>query len=56
MRESTGERLHCPGESAGEVLEAVLREGARKLLERAIEEEVEELLRQHSQDKGEEGR
>jgi putative transposase len=56
MRESTEETVDCPGESAGEVLEVVLREGARKLLQRAIEEEVEDFFRQHSQDKGEDGR
>jgi putative transposase len=55
MRESTEERLDCPGESAGEVLEAVLREGARKLLQKAIEEEVEEFLERYEQDKGADG-
>jgi len=57
MRQITEERQASPEqESPGEVLEAILRRGAQRLLQAAIENEVDEFLERHKDVKAEDGK
>ena len=55
-KNSNRETLIGPEESSRSVLEELLREGARKLLQQAIENEVEEYLVRYAQERDEQGR
>ncbi len=55
-KNSSHETLIGPEETSRSILEELLREGARKLLQQAIENEVEEYLRRYSHERDEQGR
>ncbi len=56
MREVTQEKLGCPEvESPGEVLEHILKRGAQALLQKAIEDEVQEFLARYEDEKAADG-
>jgi putative transposase len=56
MREVTEETNGSPAEEKpGEVLEVILKRGAQVLLQKAIEEEVEEFLARYKGEKGSDG-
>jgi hypothetical protein len=57
MEKYKPEREGSPGEeSAKSILEEILQEGARKLLQAAIENEVEEYIEEYTQRRDERGR
>jgi putative transposase len=56
MREVTQEKPGCPEvESPGEVLEHILKRGAQALLQKAIEDEVQEFLARYEDEKAADG-
>ena len=56
MKDCTPNMDHCPEENSWSVLEQIAREGARQLLQQALEKEVEEYLKLHQSFRNEEAR
>ena len=56
MKDCTTDMEHSPEENSWSVLEQIAREGARRLLQQALEKEVEEYLKLHQSFRNEEDR
>ncbi len=56
MEKHTGEQGNCTGASQWSVLEEIAREGAKKMLQQALEHEIAEYLEAHQDLRDESGK